>query len=149
MRRIVFLPPLADGDYLSMYGAVDVVLDSFPFGGHTSTMDAFSAGAKPVVTLPTKLMSGRCTQGFYHHMGITELVADSIEEYLAIALRLGQDKEFRAAMSRRIADKLPSLIGDETSVKAWGSMLTALVRDKDKIKDLLWDNVQGGGKARA
>ena len=41
--------------------AVDVVLDSFPFGGHTSTMDAFSIG-RVVVTLPTHLMSGRCTQ---------------------------------------------------------------------------------------
>jgi len=60
-QRIVFLPPLTDQDYTIMYGAVDVVLDSFPFGGHTSTMDALSIG-RPVVTLPTEFMSGRCTQ---------------------------------------------------------------------------------------
>jgi predicted O-linked N-acetylglucosamine transferase (SPINDLY family) len=138
--RLVFLPPLSDDDYLYMYGAVDVVLDSFPFGGHTSSMDAFSAGGNPVVTLPTKLMSGRCTQGFYKHMGIQDLVANDLDEYVGIALRLGQDEAYREETRRKIRERLPSLVRDTTSARAWGDMLVTLVRGSEaQKKQLQWD----------
>ena len=30
----------------------DVILDSYPFGGYTTTLEAFAVGSTPIVTLP-------------------------------------------------------------------------------------------------
>ncbi|KAJ1478073.1 glycosyl transferase family 41-domain-containing protein [Baffinella frigidus] len=95
LRRVHFLPPLSDSDYRDTFAIVDVILDSYPFGGHTSTMDAFSAGC-PVVTLPTDFLSGRCTQGFLREMGLGELVATDLDDYIEKALWVGMDLAYRA-----------------------------------------------------
>ena len=125
LARVVFLPPMIDKDYANAYGAMDVLLDSFPFGGHTTTMDALSSGC-PVVTLPTDLMSGRCSQGLLRAVGLDELVAADLDDYIRIALRLGTDPAYRAGLSRRVDAGLPALTGDGRSVAAWGVALEAL-----------------------
>ena len=125
LARVVFLPPMIDKDYANAYGAMDVLLDSFPFGGHTTTMDALSSGC-PVVTLPTVLMSGRCSQGLLRAVGLDELVAADLDDYIRIALRLGTDPAYRAGLSRRVDAGLPALTGDGRSVAAWGVALEAL-----------------------
>ena len=40
--------------WFGLLRAADVVLDSYPFGGYTTTMESFAAGNTPVVTLPHK-----------------------------------------------------------------------------------------------
>ena len=47
-------------------------------------------------------MRGRVTAGLYRLMGITELTASSLEEYVAIALRLGKDRGHNRALRRKI-----------------------------------------------
>jgi hypothetical protein len=52
---------LGEQEYLQVWQLVDVTLDSFPCGGHASTMDALAAHS-PVVTLPHQLLCGRGSQ---------------------------------------------------------------------------------------
>ncbi len=52
---------LGEQEYLQVWQVVDVTLDSFPCGGHASTMDALAAHT-PVVTLPHELLCGRGSQ---------------------------------------------------------------------------------------
>lgn len=131
MQRVFFMPPLNDQDYRDAYLIVDVLIDSFPFGGHTTSMDAFSAGC-PVVSMPTDLMSGRCTQGFLKFMGLGELVVDTIDELIEVAVKIGQDQAYRQGLSAIIKDKLPALIKDVTSVREWEEMLVAAGRRGDE-----------------
>jgi predicted O-linked N-acetylglucosamine transferase (SPINDLY family) len=35
----------------------DVILDSYPFGGYTTTMEAWAVGSAPIVTLPHEVRS--------------------------------------------------------------------------------------------
>jgi len=128
MKRILFMPPLNDQDYRDAYLIVDVLIDSFPFGGHTTSMDAFSAGC-PVVSMPTDLMSGRCTQGFLKFMGLSELVVDTVEDLIALAVKIGTDRTYREQLSSTIKQKLPALTKDETSVREWGELLHAAARE--------------------
>lgn len=128
MQRVFFMPPLNDQDYRDAYLIVDVLIDSFPFGGHTTTMDAFSAGC-PVVSMPTDLMSGRCTQGFLKFMGLGELIVDKIEELVDVAVKIGKDKAYRDRLSATIREKLPALIKDDTSVREWEDLLVAAGRE--------------------
>lgn len=127
LQRVVFMPPLSDQDYNDAYLVVDVLIDSFPFGGHTTSMDALSAGC-PVVTMPTDFMSGRCTQGFLKFMGLGELVVDSIDALVETSLKLGKDKGYRERIVSTIREKLPLLIRDETSSHQWRNLLLAAGR---------------------
>jgi len=128
MKRIFFMPPLNDQDYRDAYLIVDVLIDSFPFGGHTTSMDAFSAGC-PIVTMPTDVMSGRCTQGFLKFMGLGELVVDTIDQLVDVSLKIGMDTTYRDQLSTSIKQKLPLLIKDETSTREWERLLLAAGRE--------------------
>jgi len=130
LKRVIFLPPLNDNDYKNIFAAVDVILDSFPFGGHTSSMDAFSNNL-PVVTLPTELLSGRCTLGFLHMLGADDLIAKNEQQFVAIATKLATDPDYLADVKRRLKQNWPSLIKDQTSVKSWEKMLVAVATNSN------------------
>ena len=60
-------------------------------------------------------------------MGITETIARDTAEYVAIAARLGQDKQWRAEQSRRIVERRELLYDDPTPVKALEQFLLTAV----------------------
>ncbi|MEI9895290.1 MAG: hypothetical protein WDN28_15715 [Chthoniobacter sp.] len=43
-RRIGFVEPCARRDYLDFYHRLDIVLDPFPYHGHTTSLDALWMG---------------------------------------------------------------------------------------------------------
>src|SRR5262249_33437971 len=48
--RIEFAPKSGRTEYLSRYHRIDIVLDTFPYNGHTTSLDALWMGV-PVITL--------------------------------------------------------------------------------------------------
>jgi predicted O-linked N-acetylglucosamine transferase (SPINDLY family) len=69
--------------------------------GCLTTHDAL-ANAIPMVTLPLEHVRGRYTHAMYLQMGVQGLVANSMAEYIEIALRLFRDKPYRDAKSNEI-----------------------------------------------
>lgn len=124
--RIVFLPRQPYADYLGLLAACDVLLDPLYFGGGFTTYDAFSL-ARPVVTLPTRFQRGRYTFGCYRKMGLTDCVADSPEDYVAIALRLGTNADYRAAVAERIGERSEVLFEDMGAVREYERIFGELV----------------------
>ncbi|EKX36071.1 hypothetical protein GUITHDRAFT_165818 [Guillardia theta CCMP2712] len=131
MARIKFLPAMHDADYSDMFAIVDVILDSYPFGGHTTSMEALAVG-RPIVTLPTDFMSGRCTQGFLAFLGLQELIASDLEDFIRIAVKLGKDAALRERISSTIIKGFSALIKDDRSVRGWSQVLEILVRGKQQ-----------------
>lgn len=103
----------------------DIALDTFPFGGCNTTLECFNLG-KPVVTLPSRHIHGRFTYGFYTEMEVDELIVKDEDEYVAKALKLGTDKEYRAKWSRIIQERSSLLWEDHKSVKEWEHTLSKL-----------------------
>jgi len=140
-RRVVIIPPVNDNDYVDLFSLFDVILDSYPFGGHTSSMDAFSNDL-PVVTLPSGLMSGSCTLGFIRAMdkatGGTALeqalVATDYESMARKATALAMSKDLMAQTRGLIRQGYPDLVNDKTSVNAWAELLHAVGNDDDLTK---------------
>jgi protein O-GlcNAc transferase len=126
MDRVVFLPRLQQDEYLNLLNIVDVLLDPFPYGGCTSTLEAFSFGV-PVVTLPTGLLRGRFTQAFYRRLGVESCIARDAADYVEIALRLGMDKDFREGIRKQILAGQPRLFEDDSAVRDWELFLHAAV----------------------
>ena len=76
--------------YLNIYNEIDVLLDTFPWSGHTTACESLWMGV-PVVTLRSDRHAGRTVASVLHQVGLPQLVADSKQEYLKIASHLAGD----------------------------------------------------------
>ena len=66
----------------------------------------------PVVTLPGEFMRGRHSYAMLRMIGIDELIAASLDEFVDITVRLGSDQVFRAAVVEKIAQSKHRLYED-------------------------------------
>jgi len=104
--RVEFIEPRPRQEYLELYHQVDVMLDPFPYGGHTTSLDAMWMGV-PVVSLAGAQIVSRAGLSQVSNLGLQELVAFSEDEYVRIALDLAGDlprlAELRATLRSRMA----------------------------------------------
>ncbi len=76
--------------YLETYQRIDIGLDTIPYNGHTTSLDALWMGV-PVVTRIGKTVVGRAGWSHLHNLGLMELVAHSDEAFVNQAVELGKD----------------------------------------------------------
>jgi len=93
-------------EHLALYHRVDIALDPFPFNGTTTTCEALWMGV-PVITLRGHRHAGRVGASLLTQIGLTDLIANSIEEYVEIAVTLagnsGRLDDLRRALRPRMA----------------------------------------------
>ena len=103
--RVEFFPRQLRSIYLKRHHRIDVALDPFPCNGHTTTFDLLWMGV-PLVTLSGKTAMGRAGKSILSNIGLSELVAQTPEEYVRIALDLAGDlprlSELRRTLRRRM-----------------------------------------------
>jgi predicted O-linked N-acetylglucosamine transferase (SPINDLY family) len=99
--RIKVITRQTPENFIALQNAADIILDTPHFSGGNTSLEAFAL-AKPVVTHDGEFMRGRVTAGMYRMMGIDTCIANNLEEYVKIALKLGLNKGHRDEVSRRI-----------------------------------------------
>jgi predicted O-linked N-acetylglucosamine transferase (SPINDLY family) len=91
--------------HLRVYDGIDVALDCFPWSGHTTACEALWMGV-PVVTLRGCLCAGRMVASVLAAVGLTELIAETPDDYRRIAVQLARDaarrKELRQTLRLRM-----------------------------------------------
>jgi predicted O-linked N-acetylglucosamine transferase (SPINDLY family) len=104
-ERLRFADMVPTDEYFRLYEHVDVALDPFPYGGGTTTCDALWMGV-PVVSLAGRTAVGRGGLSILSNVGLPELVARDIDDYVKIAVNLASDlarlSGLRAGLRRRI-----------------------------------------------
>ncbi|MEO5337144.1 MAG: tetratricopeptide repeat protein [Magnetospirillum sp. WYHS-4] len=113
--RVHFLPRQTEEDFLALTALADVILDPFPFGGGNTSLEALSAGT-PIVTRRTGMLRGDPTTAMLLRLEVPELAAADEAGYVATALRLGREPDFRQAMRDRIAAKAGILYENQTYI---------------------------------
>lgn len=100
--RLVFAGrvPLVE-DHLARYRQADMFLDTHPYNAHTTAADALMAGL-PVVTYVGNSFPSRVAGSLLNAMGVPELIAHSLDEYEALALKLAQQPALLAETKARI-----------------------------------------------
>jgi predicted O-linked N-acetylglucosamine transferase (SPINDLY family) len=88
--RIEFADRQSHADYMKLVGQVDIALDPFPFNGHTTTCDALWMGV-PVVTLAGRNYASRFGSSAHMNLGLCDLIAQSVGQYIEIAVALATD----------------------------------------------------------
>ena len=124
--RVRFIGTVSNSEFLNRMAVADAVLDPFYFGGCNSSAEALSVGA-PLVCLPGSSLGGRFTLGLYKEMDLESSVATSSEEYVAFALRLGRDADYRADLSERIKERAAALFERPDAGKHLGDELLRVI----------------------
>ncbi len=93
--RLDILGRLSRAQFLSALSSIDVVLDSYPFSGATSTLDALWQGV-PVVTLAGRLSHSRSSASILAALGKPAWIAQTRDEYCEIAGRLASECRHRS-----------------------------------------------------
>jgi len=126
--QIKFLPMMSHFGYMNLMNVSDIFLDIYPFGGCNSSFEAFSLN-KVIVTQPSIMINGRFTTGFYKKMDLEEYVCNSKEEYIDFAIKLGNDKEYRQSIEKKISEKKDCLFSDKESIQEWKDDLIKIYDD--------------------
>jgi predicted O-linked N-acetylglucosamine transferase (SPINDLY family) len=90
---------------MELYHRIDICLDSFPYTGHTTTLDALWMGV-PVITLPGSTAVSRGALSIVSHLGMPWLVARSADQYVQIAGKLAGDRPRLGALRATLRDRL-------------------------------------------
>lgn len=86
-KRIFIAPPKKQKEHLARMQCADLMLDPWPYGGHTTTADALFAGV-PVLALEGTNFAGRVSGGLLRAAGLPELVQPDTDAYVAKAVSL-------------------------------------------------------------
>jgi protein O-GlcNAc transferase len=89
-ERLVFAPRMLLQPHLARHRLADLFLDTLPVNAHTTASDALWAGL-PVVTCLGTSFAGRVAGSLLNALGLTELIANTREDYEAMAVNLAGD----------------------------------------------------------
>lgn len=101
--RLVFAGKLGNPEHLARYPLADLFLDSFPYGSHTTAADSMWMGV-PIVTIAGRSFASRVCASLVRAAGLPELVADSPEAYVKIAISLGKKKAKLKELRKHLLD---------------------------------------------
>ena len=79
--RVTFYPRSNMSDYLALHHQVDICLDTYPYGGGTTTAHAAWMGV-PTLTLAGETPPSRSGATFMNQLGLNEFIATSIEDFV-------------------------------------------------------------------
>ncbi|HEY4248947.1 MAG TPA: tetratricopeptide repeat protein [Lacunisphaera sp.] len=78
-------------DYLELYHQIDVGLDTFPYNGHTTSLDALWMGV-PVISRSGSTAVSRAGLSLMTTLGLPEFVAGTNDQFVRIATNLANDR---------------------------------------------------------
>jgi protein O-GlcNAc transferase len=89
-ERLQFVARLPRLEHLAHYHQIDLALDTLPYNGHTTSLDALWMGV-PVVTLVGKTVVGRAGYSQLMNLNLPELITTTPDAYIATVTALARD----------------------------------------------------------
>lgn len=104
--RLDFRGATGQYEHVATFAEVDVVLDPFPHGGGVTALEGLWMNTPPIA-LRAPRPSGRTTASLLHSVGCPELIAETVDDYVAMAVALAGDAErlgvYHATLSGRLS----------------------------------------------
>lgn len=114
--RCYFINTLGRNEFLMLLDIVDVILDTFPFGGGNTTLQSIIVN-QPMVHLAGTQLRSTATGGTLEMIGLQEVIAKTKEEYVEIALKLAQDKPYRESIRQKIKENKHLIFNQDETIK--------------------------------
>ncbi|MBO3457777.1 O-linked N-acetylglucosamine transferase, SPINDLY family protein [Aetokthonos hydrillicola Thurmond2011] len=129
--RLRFLPlDPSEATHRANLAIADVVLDTYPYNGATTTLETLWMGI-PIVTKVGQQFAARNSYTMMMNAGITEGIAWNDEEYLEWGVRLGKDAALRQQISIQLRQSR------QTS-PLWNAK--QFTREMEKAYEGMWQN---------
>jgi protein O-GlcNAc transferase len=106
--RIDLEGPADHYHFLERYSDIDLALDTFPYNGGTTTMEALWQGV-PVLTFSGDRWAGRISTSLVREAGLAEFIAADLERYTVKAIEVAADPGTPARLNslrRTMRDRL-------------------------------------------
>jgi len=104
-ERLEFVDYQSREQYLETYSRIDIALDTLPYAGHTTSLDAYWMGV-PVVTLVGNTIVGRAGLSLASNLELLDWVAHEPAQFVEIATRFAnapsQLSELRGSLRQRL-----------------------------------------------
>lgn len=114
---IRFIPWQKTEAFYGLMQKADVFLDTIGFSGFNTAIQAIECGL-PIVTRDGAFMRGRLASGILRRIGMTELITNNEQEYVNLAVKLVQDREYRQAVHEKIGTNRSILFDDLSPIRA-------------------------------
>ncbi|NRB06037.1 MAG: hypothetical protein HRU34_00770 [Richelia sp.] len=102
LERLRFLPSApTDAEHRANLAIADVVLDTYPYNGATTTLETLWMGI-PLVTRVGEQFAARNSYTMMKNVGLKEGIAWTDEEYVDWGVRLGKDEDLRKDIHWRL-----------------------------------------------
>jgi len=108
-ERVDFVSRLPRPEYLALHHRLDIILDTFPYNGHSTTLDALWMGV-PVVSLARQMAVSRGGLSILSNVGLPEMVAHTDDEYVRIATELAGDIPRLADLRAKLRMKMQASV---------------------------------------
>lgn len=115
-------------EHMNTYAKIDIALDTYPYNGTTTTCDALWMGV-PVVTFLGESHVSRVSGSLLIHSGMEELAGNSVEEYIAIAVKLAGDMSRIEEYRRNMAEKITPIIDLDGYASAFETALVKIAAE--------------------
>jgi len=101
--------------HLDLYNRIDIALDTFPYNGTLTTLEALWMGV-PVVALYGDRHSGRVSASILARLGLDSLFAETNDRYIERAVGLAQDEDRLSELRLSLRNRMQrSLLCDSRS----------------------------------
>jgi predicted O-linked N-acetylglucosamine transferase (SPINDLY family) len=137
--RLDFVRSQPRREYLAEYSRIDLCLDTLPYNGHTTSLDALWMGV-PLITRLGSTVVGRAGWSQLSNLGLTELAAHSDDAFVAIATKLASDLPRLAELRRTLRQRL--LDSPLTDAKRFARDIEAAFLSMEKARN----NTQGSSR---
>ncbi len=118
----VMLQPMSMSRFAAASALCDVMLDSIGWSGGSTTLEALAQDL-PVVTFEADLMRGRVSAGMLRMIGMPETIAATIDEYVALGLRIAKAPAWRQELRSRVTADRQRLYRDRACISALEAFL--------------------------
>ena len=90
---------------MAEYRRIDLCLDTLPYNGHTTSLDAFWMGV-PVLTQIGRTVVGRAGLSQLTNLHLPNFAAETDEEFLSLGKRWASDLPALAEIRRTLRDRM-------------------------------------------
>ncbi|HIK09061.1 MAG TPA: O-linked N-acetylglucosamine transferase, SPINDLY family protein [Oscillatoriaceae cyanobacterium M33_DOE_052] len=134
-ERLRFLPKVSSENlHRANLSIADVVLDTYPYNGATTTLETLWMGI-PIVTRVGEQFAARNSYTMMMNVGVTEGIAWTDEEYVEWGIRLGKSPELRQDIAWRLRQS-------RHSSPLWNS--AQFTRDMESAYRQMWQQYVDG-----
>ena len=124
--RVEFMQRVTLDKYLALFKRVDVSLDTFPYGGGTTTFDSLWMGVPVVATIGDTPVA-RSAASILTSLGLADWIAPSIDYYADMIVARASDAQAIAALRRTLRARLEA--SPLTDIKRFARDLESAYRD--------------------